>query len=94
MEHSARIGILALSDPARSGVYEDASGAAIEAALAEILVSPCAKIARIVPDEFESVRDAIVEFIDRERCDFVLTTGGTRPAPRDLTPEATEAACE
>lgn len=94
MERPARIGILTVSDRASAGVYVDASGPAIGATLTEILVSPWAKIARIVPDGFENVRDAIVDLIDNEQCDLVLTTGGTGPAPRDLTPEATEAACE
>jgi molybdopterin adenylyltransferase len=51
-------------------------------------------VPHLVPDGLESVRDAIVRLVDDEGCDLVLTTGGTRPAPRDVTPEATEAACE
>jgi molybdopterin adenylyltransferase len=51
-------------------------------------------VTRIVPDGLESVRDALVDLIDQAGCDLVLTTGGTGPAPRDLTPEGTEAACE
>jgi len=94
MERAARIGILTVSDRASAGIYADASGPAIEATMKEILSSPWEKIARVVPDGLESVRDAIVGLVDHEGCDLVLTTGGTGPAPRDLTPEATEAACE
>lgn len=94
MERRARIGILTISDRASTGVYADASGPAIEATMSEILTSPWEKVVRIVPDGIESVRDAIISLVDDEGCDLVLTTGGTGPAPRDLTPEATEAACE
>lgn len=94
MERPARIGILTVSDRASAGVYADASGPAIEATLSEILTSSWEKVVRIVPDGLESVRDAIIDLVDGEECDLVLTTGGTGPAPRDLTPEATEAACE
>ncbi|WP_029031995.1 molybdopterin adenylyltransferase [Salinarimonas rosea] len=90
----ARIGILTVSDRASAGVYEDASGPAIRAALDEMLATPFEALARIVPDGVESVRDAIVALVDAEGCDLVLTTGGTGPAPRDLTPEATQSACE
>lgn len=90
----ARIGILTVSDRASAGIYEDASGPAIGAALDEMLASPFEPIARVVPDGVESVRDAIVALVDADGCDLVLTTGGTGPAPRDLTPEATQAACE
>jgi molybdopterin adenylyltransferase len=89
-----RIGIVTVSDRASAGAYADESGPAITATLEEILVSPWEAIGRIVPDGIESVRDAIVALVDRDGCDLVLTTGGTGPAPRDLTPEATEAACE
>jgi molybdopterin adenylyltransferase len=94
MDQKARIGILTISDRASTGVYADASGPAIEATMSEILTSPWEKVVRIVPDGIESVRDAIISLVDDEGCDLVLTTGGTGPAPRDLTPEATEAACE
>jgi len=94
MEQKARIGILTISDRASTGVYADASGPAIEASISEILTSPWEKVVRIVPDGIESARDAIISLVDNEGCDLVLTTGGTGPASRDLTPEATEAACE
>jgi molybdopterin adenylyltransferase len=94
VSRAARIGILTVSDRASAGLYADESGPAIRAALADILRSPWEPVERIVPDGMESVRDAIVELVDGERCDLVLTTGGTGPAPRDLTPEGTQAACE
>jgi molybdopterin adenylyltransferase len=90
----ARIGILTVSDRASAGVYADESGPAIRDVLEEMLSSPWEPVARVVPDGVESVRDAIVGLVDVEGCDLVLTTGGTGPAPRDLTPEGTEAACE
>jgi molybdopterin adenylyltransferase len=93
-ERPARIGILTVSDRASSGLYRDESGPAIRATLEEILTSPWEAVTRIVPDGLESVRDALVDLIDQAGCDLVLTTGGTGPAPRDLTPEGTEAACE
>ena len=68
-------------------------GPAIIAALEEMLASPWEPITRIIPDGVESVRDAIVDLADAQACDLVLTTGGTGPAPRDLTPEGTQAAC-
>jgi molybdopterin adenylyltransferase len=91
---SARIGILTVSDRASAGVYADESGPAIAEVMREFLTSPWEPVVRVVPDGIESVRDAIVELVDGEGCDLVLTTGGTGPAPRDLTPEATLAACE
>jgi molybdopterin adenylyltransferase len=90
----ARIGILTVSDRASAGVYADESGPAIADVMGEFLTSPWEAVVRVVPDGVESVRDAIVALVDGDGCDLVLTTGGTGPAPRDLTPEATEAACE
>lgn len=90
----ARIGILTVSDRAAAGVYADEGGPAIRAELTRLLASPWEPVHRIVPDGVESVRDAIVELVDGEGCGLVLTTGGTGPTPRDLTPEGTEAACE
>jgi molybdopterin adenylyltransferase len=88
-----RIGILTISDRASVGIYRDESGPAIEQFLREVLTTPWRAICRVVPDGIESVRDALIELADREDCRLILTTGGTGPAPRDLTPEGTEAAC-
>jgi molybdopterin adenylyltransferase len=90
----ARIGILTVSDRASAGIYPDEGGPAIRSTLEEMLASPWEPVARIVPDGLGSVRDAIIDLVDLQGCDLVLTTGGTGPAPRDLTPEGTEAACE
>jgi molybdopterin adenylyltransferase len=90
---AARIGIITVSDRASAGVYADESGPAIIATLEEMLASPWEPVTRMIPDGMESVRDAIVNLADAQACDLVLTTGGTGPAPRDLTPEGTEAAC-
>ena len=90
---AAVIGVLTASDRASAGVYKDESGPAIEAYLNEVVTTPWRLIRRVVPDGIASVRDALIELSDDEHCDLVFTTGGTGPAPRDLTPEATEAAC-
>lgn len=83
-----RIVIVTISDRASRGEYADLSGPAIEDWLRRVIVSPCSISRTIVPDGIESVRDALIELCDGERADLVLTTGGTGPAPRDLTPEA------
>jgi molybdopterin adenylyltransferase len=88
----ARIGVVTASDRASAGIYKDESGPAIETFLSRALTTPFRIIRRIIPDGFESVRDTLVELADQEGCDLVLTTGGTGPSPRDLTPEATQAA--
>ena len=80
------------SDRASAGVYKDESGPAIEAYLGRALTSPFQILRRIIPDEFETIRDTLVALVDDEGCDLVVTTGGTGPSPRDLTPEATLAA--
>lgn len=85
----ARIGILVVSDRASRGVYEDKSGKAVSNFLAKVIRSNWIVLFKIVPDGAESVADALIELSDREGCDLVLTTGGTGPAPRDLTPEGT-----
>jgi molybdopterin adenylyltransferase len=86
-----RIGILTISDRASGGQYEDVSGPAIEAWLTRAIRSPWTSFRRIVPDGLESVRDALIALCDNDGADLVLTTGGTGPAPRDLTPEAMRA---
>jgi molybdopterin adenylyltransferase len=89
---AAIIGIVTASDRASAGQYIDESGPAIEAYLKRVLTSPFQIERRIIPDGFESVRETIIDLADNFRCDLVLTTGGTGPSPRDLTPEATLAA--
>ena len=89
-----RFGILTASDRASAGDYEDLSGPAIEQFLDEAVTSPLEVVRRLVPDELPLIEAALVELIDAEGCSMVVTTGGTGPAPRDVTPEATEAVCE
>ncbi|MGP8231712.1 MAG: molybdopterin adenylyltransferase [Methylovirgula sp.] len=91
-EKTALIGVVTVSDRASLGLYKDESGPAIVAYLERILTSPFAIVQRVIPDGFESVRDMLIELADKEGCDLILTTGGTGPSPRDLTPEATLAA--
>ncbi|MFM7107089.1 MAG: molybdopterin adenylyltransferase [Planctomycetaceae bacterium] len=88
----ALIGIVTVSDRASSGVYADEGGPAILAYLAEVLASPWEARERLVPDEVEAIAAAIRELADVGSC-LVVTTGGTGPAPRDVTPEATELVC-
>lgn len=85
----ARIGILVVSDRASQGIYEDKSGKAVSDFLDRVIRSNWIVIFKVIPDGVESVADALIELSDREGCDLVLTTGGTGPAPRDLTPEGT-----
>jgi molybdopterin adenylyltransferase len=87
------IGIVTVSDRASAGTYRDISGPAIEEFLHEVLTTPWHAVRRLVPDGIETVRDALIDLADREKCALIFTTGGTGPAPRDLTPEATAAAC-
>src|SRR6266540_457409 len=75
----------------RAGEYEDIGGKAINAFLEHALQSNWVAVVRIVPDGVDSVAQALIEMVEREGCDLILTTGGTGPAPRDLTPEATRA---
>ncbi|MGY0779593.1 molybdopterin adenylyltransferase [Azospirillum argentinense] len=90
----ARIGIVTVSDRASQGIYEDKGGPAIREELERIVVSPWEPVARVIPDDREGIAATLIELADRERCDLIVTTGGTGPAPRDVTPEATEQVCE
>ena len=90
----ARIGIVTVSDRASRGEYEDRGGPAILACLTEILSSAWEPVARVIPDERPVIEQTLRELCDQEGCCLVVTTGGTGPAPRDVTPEATEAVCE
>src|SRR5256885_5930917 len=89
-----RIGIVTVSDRASKGVYEDLGGPAIRACLQEILSCPWEPVARLIPDERPLIEQTLAELCDREGCCLVVTTGGTGPARRDVTPEATEAVCD
>lgn len=88
-----RIGILTVSDRASAGVYEDRGGPAIRATLTDYLATPWEAVARIVPDDLRTIAGAIAELADKQGCCLVVTTGGTGPSPRDVTPEATAMAC-
>ncbi|MBK8743641.1 molybdopterin adenylyltransferase [Propionivibrio sp.] len=90
---TARIGILTISDRASRGVYADKGGPAIHAWLSRVLLSPWEAVARVIPDEQPQIEDALRELSDIEACSLIVTTGGTGPALRDVTPEATEAVC-
>ena len=85
------IGVVTVSDRAAAGVYEDKGGPGIEAALAAILATPWRPVRRVVADERAQIEAALIELADVELCSLILTTGATGPAPRDVTPEATEA---
>jgi len=91
---AASIGVVTVSDRASAGLYEDKGGPGIEAALAAILASPWRAVRRVVPDDRLMIEKTLIELADVERCSLILTTGGTGPAARDVTPEATEAICE
>ena len=90
----AKIGILTMSDRASEGTYEDKSGPAIKEVLDGWIVSEREYFYEVIPDELDLIKERLVHMIDVLGCDLVLTTGGTGPAVRDVTPEATEAVCE
>ena len=92
--NQAKIGILTLSDRASTGIYEDISGQAIIDTLKEYLTSPWESVYRLIGDDLEQIKSQLIELADIEKCDLIVTTGGTGPAIRDVTPEATEAVCQ
>ena len=92
-DETCRFGILTASDRATAGEYEDRSGPAINQFLEEALTSPWEVSRRLVEDDQEVIEQALIDLCE-EGCSVIITTGGTGPAPRDVTPEATEAVCE
>ena len=88
------LGIVTVSDRASQGTYEDEGGPAILSFFEEAIKSPWTAHYRCVPDEQEAVEAALIELSDEEGCSVVVTTGGTGPAVRDITPEATEVVCD
>jgi molybdopterin adenylyltransferase len=89
-----RVGIVTISDRASQGIYQDLGGPAIRECLTEILACSWEAVARVIPDEKRLIEQTLCQLCDGERCCLVVTTGGTGPARRDVTPEATEAVCE
>ena len=86
-----RIGLVSVSDRASKGVYEDQGIPALQAWLGKAVTTPIEYVTRLIQDDAPTISAALVELVDVERCDLVLTTGGTGPARRDVTPEATVA---
>jgi molybdopterin adenylyltransferase len=84
---------LTISDRASQGIYEDRSGPAIQQTLQEMLACDWQPVYRIIPDEQPLIEQHLCELSDREKCCLIVTTGGTGPARRDVTPEATQAVC-
>lgn len=90
----AKIGILTVSDRASAGIYEDLSGKAIIQVLGEYIKSEWEAVYEVIPDEQNLIEEALKDMSDTQECCLVVTTGGTGPALRDVTPEATEVVCE
>lgn len=89
-----RIGLVSISDRASSGVYEDKGIPALQDWMARALHNPVTWVTRLIPDEQDGISATLRELVDVNQCDLVLTTGGTGPALRDVTPEATLAVAD
>lgn len=88
-----RIGIINVSDRASKGIYEDIPGKEIARILDEYLSCPWEKVYAVIPDERPLIEETLIRMADADQCCLVVTSGGTGPDPRDVTPEATEAVC-
>lgn len=93
-EKIAKIGIVTASDRASRGVYEDLSGQAIIDTLNSYLTSSWEAVYRCIEDDRTTIENTLKDLVDNEKCCLVVTTGGTGPALRDVTPEATESVCD
>src|SRR5438067_6592881 len=94
MTQPIRVGIVTVSDRASRGEYQDLGGPAIHDCLKDILSCDWQPVPRLIPDERPLIEQTLKELCDVEGCCLVVTTGGTGPAKRDVTPEATEAVCD
>ncbi|MBT3197876.1 MAG: molybdopterin adenylyltransferase [Gammaproteobacteria bacterium] len=94
MSEVAKIGVVTVSDRASRGEYEDLGGPALREWISKALSSPWEPVARVVTDDQPVIEETLTQLVDEEGCCLIVTTGGTGPAPRDVTPEATEAVCE
>lgn len=88
LDRPLRIGLVSISDRASSGVYQDQGLPALESWFASALSTPWVMETRLIPDERPAIEQALIDLVDQARCDLVITTGGTGPARRDVTPEA------
>ena len=86
---TVRIGLVSISDRASTGVYEDQGLPALESWFGAVLANPVTFVTRLIPDEQAQIEATLIELADAGHCSLILTTGGTGPAPRDVTPEAT-----
>lgn len=93
-QEPARVGLVSVSDRASRGEYGDAGIPALRDWLSRAVVSPLALVERVIPDDRALIERTLVELADHEGCHLVLTTGGTGPAPRDVTPDATLAVAD
>ena len=89
-----RIGIINVSDRASQGIYEDIPGKAIVSTLNEYLTSEWEKVYAVIPDEQPLIESTLIDMADRQGCCLIITSGGTGPSKRDVTPEATAAVCD
>jgi len=89
LESFIRIGLVSISDRASSGIYEDKGLPSLKEWLTQAIRTPWEAVARIIPDEQAEIEATLRDLVDHENCSLVLTTGGTGPSPRDVTPEAT-----
>ena len=93
-QSATRIGIVTVSDRASAGEYEDRGGPAIVDYFDQTLSSKWESVRCIIPDELNEIKQTLITLADTEKCSLIITTGGTGPAERDVTPEATEAVCQ
>ena len=89
-----KIGIVTISDRASAGIYEDLSGKAIINTLNSYIKSSWEQYYKIIPDEQNIIENTLIDLADKDECSLIITTGGTGPAKRDVTPEATENVCD
>jgi len=89
-----KIGVINVSDRASAGIYEDIPGKAVVETLKEYLISEFETVYRVIPDEQDLISQTLIEMADVHNCCLIVTTGGTGPALRDVTPEATEVVCQ
>lgn len=89
-----KIGVVTTSDRASQGIYEDISGVAIMDTMKAYLLNECEYEYRCIPDDQNLIENTLIELARDQKCDLIVTTGGTGPAPRDVTTEATENVCQ